>query len=39
MPNNLKHFAVHADDLDRARSFYTKALGWRFTPWVHLAFF
>ncbi|MBA3513144.1 MAG: VOC family protein [Pyrinomonadaceae bacterium] len=39
MPNNLKHFAVHADDLDRARSFYTKALGWRFTPWGPPGFF
>jgi uncharacterized protein len=33
MPNNLKHFAVHADDVERARSFYEKAFGWQFTPW------
>lgn len=33
MPNNLKHFAVHADDVDRAKKFYESALGWRFTPW------
>ena len=24
MPNNVKHFAVHADDVDRARKFYEK---------------
>jgi uncharacterized protein len=33
MPNNVKHFAVHADDVDRARLFYENALGWKFTPW------
>jgi predicted enzyme related to lactoylglutathione lyase len=33
MPNNLKHFAVHADDVNRAREFYEKTLGWQFTPW------
>jgi predicted enzyme related to lactoylglutathione lyase len=31
--NALAHFAINADDLDRARRFYEKALGWRFTPW------
>jgi predicted enzyme related to lactoylglutathione lyase len=33
MPNNVKHFAVHADDVDRARRFYESVLGWQFTPW------
>jgi uncharacterized protein len=33
MPNNVKHFAVHADDLNRARIFYENVLGWKFTPW------
>ena len=33
MPNNVKHFAVHADDIDRARKFYESTFGWQFTPW------
>ena len=33
MPNNVKHFAVHAEDVDRARKFYEGTLGWRFIPW------
>jgi predicted enzyme related to lactoylglutathione lyase len=33
MPNNIKHFAIHADDIPRARAFYEKAFGWRFKPW------
>ncbi len=33
MPNNVKHFAVHADDVERARKFYESVLGWNFTPW------
>jgi uncharacterized protein len=33
MPNNVKHFAVHADDVDRARKFYESVMGWQFTPW------
>jgi uncharacterized protein len=33
MPNNVKHFAVHADDVDRARTFYEKTFGWQFKPW------
>jgi len=31
MPNNLKHFAIHADDVDRARKFYQEVMEWRFT--------
>jgi hypothetical protein len=33
MPNNIKHFAIHADDIQRARSFYEKTFGWQFRPW------
>jgi predicted enzyme related to lactoylglutathione lyase len=33
MPHNVSHFAVHADDLRRARRFYEAVFGWRFTPW------
>jgi predicted enzyme related to lactoylglutathione lyase len=28
--NNLVHFAIHADDLQRAREFYARVFGWRF---------
>jgi len=33
MPNNVKHFAIHADDIQRARTFYEKTFGWQFKPW------
>ena len=33
MPNNVAHFAIHADDCDRARSFYENVFGWTFEPW------
>jgi predicted enzyme related to lactoylglutathione lyase len=33
MPNNIGFFAVHADNLARARRFYEQAFGWRFEPW------
>ena len=33
MANNVVHFAVHADDLHRARRFYEAVFGWRFEPW------
>ncbi|MEL6246167.1 MAG: VOC family protein [Pseudomonadota bacterium] len=33
MPNKLAHFAIEADDVERARSFYEAVFGWRFTPW------
>jgi predicted enzyme related to lactoylglutathione lyase len=39
MPNNVKHFSVNADDVSRARSFYEKALGWKFTAWGPPGFF
>jgi uncharacterized protein len=30
MTNQLAHFAIHADDLDRARKFYGGVFGWTF---------
>jgi predicted enzyme related to lactoylglutathione lyase len=33
MTNNVVHFAIHADDLPRARRFYERVFGWRFRPW------
>lgn len=32
-PMTVAHFAINADDLDRARRFYTHAFGWRFEAW------
>ena len=29
----LAHFAINADDVDRARIFYEKALGWKSSAW------
>jgi hypothetical protein len=33
MPANLQSFAVHVDDVDRARRFYEAVFGWEFEPW------
>jgi predicted enzyme related to lactoylglutathione lyase len=33
MPHNVVHFAVQADDVERARRFYEAVFGWRFEPW------
>jgi predicted enzyme related to lactoylglutathione lyase len=33
MPANLASFAIHVDDLDRARAFYEAVFGWDFEPW------
>lgn len=33
MPNKLAHFAIEADDVDRARRFYEQVFGWQFEPW------
>lgn len=33
MPNPVAHFAIHADDCDRAKSFYESVFGWTFEPW------
>ncbi len=33
MPNNVAHFAIHADDCQRAKRFYESVFGWSFEPW------
>ncbi|MEZ6194546.1 MAG: VOC family protein [Planctomycetota bacterium] len=33
MPNDIAHFAIHAGDCERAKSFYESAFGWTFEPW------
>ncbi len=33
VPNNLASFAIHVDDVDRARAFYEAVFDWRFEPW------
>jgi predicted enzyme related to lactoylglutathione lyase len=29
----FRHFAINADDVQRAKLFYEKVFGWTFTPW------
>ncbi len=31
--NNVCHFAIHADDIERAKKFYQQVFGWRFDEW------
>ncbi len=33
MANHIRHFAVQADQVDRARAFYEAVFDWRFEPW------
>lgn len=33
MSNHVAFFAIHADDVQRARSFYERVFGWRFEAW------
>lgn len=33
MAATLRHFAINADDVGRARSFYEAVMGWTYTPW------
>ena len=33
MPNHVRHFAVQADQVERARAFYESVFDWRFVPW------
>ena len=35
----VRHFAINADDLPRARHFYEQVFGWRFTAWGPPGFF
>ncbi len=32
-PNHLAHFAINADDVERAKRFYAAVFGWRFEAW------
>ncbi len=31
--NNLAHFAIHSDDVERTRQFYTEVFDWKFNPY------
>lgn len=33
MPNDIAHFAIHAEDCLRAKTFYVSVFQWRFQPW------
>ncbi|HEU4421293.1 MAG TPA: VOC family protein [Pilimelia sp.] len=33
MTSELTHFAINADDVERARRFYEKVFAWRFEAW------
>ena len=33
MPNDVAFFAINADDVPRARTFYATVFGWSFEPW------
>ncbi len=33
MPNDIAHFAIHADDCQRAKTFYMEVFGWSFEAW------
>jgi len=33
MTNNLAAFAIHVEDVQRARRFYEAVFGWKFEPW------
>jgi uncharacterized protein len=33
MPATLRHLAINADDVQRAKTFYEAVFGWRFEPW------
>jgi predicted enzyme related to lactoylglutathione lyase len=33
MPATFRHFAINADDVQRARRFYEQVFDWRFDPW------
>lgn len=36
---NVRHFAINADDLPRARTFYERVFAWHFEPWGPPGFF
>ena len=33
MPNNVGHFAIECEDVERAKAFYEAVFGWRIEPW------
>lgn len=33
MPNHVRHFAINADQVERARAFYEAVFDWHFEPW------
>lgn len=33
MPAKLRHVAINADNVQRAKAFYESVFGWRFEPW------
>jgi predicted enzyme related to lactoylglutathione lyase len=33
MPATLRHFAINADNVQRAKAFYERVFGWTFTVW------
>jgi uncharacterized protein len=33
MPATFRHFAINADDVQRAKAFYEEIFGWTFTPY------
>ena len=39
MTNQLRHFAVNCDDVERGKKFYEEVFGWKFTPWGPPGFF
>src|SRR5690349_20664219 len=39
MGANLAHFAINADDVERARRFYESVFGWTFTAWGPPSFY
>lgn len=38
-PNRLAHFSINADDVGRARRFYERVFGWKFSAWGPPDFF
>lgn len=38
-PQTVSHFAINADDVDAARRFYERVVGWRFEAWGPPGFF
>src|SRR6185295_9059095 len=39
MSHDIRHFAINADDVERARRFYEKVFGWRSEPYGPPRFF